>query len=180
MKVIGLTGLPGSGKSTLVAAIEDLGQVITMGDVIRNEAKKRDLESTDENLGKIAKELREQGGQGIIAEKCVEWINELQCLVVIIDGIRSMYEVKVFRKYWKFPIIATILDDELRFKRLSERGRSDDPETLIDLKERDQREINFGVKEVIEYADYKFINDKSLQESQKKVKELVMRIIETY
>ena len=77
MKVIGFCGLPGSGKSTIIEVIEDLGKVITMGDVIRNEAKKRNTILNDENLGKIARELREIEGPNIVAEKCVEWIKEL-------------------------------------------------------------------------------------------------------
>ena len=67
MKVIGFCGLPGSGKSTVLKAIEDLGVILTMGDVIRNEARERKIEPTDENLGKIANELREEFGQEIIA-----------------------------------------------------------------------------------------------------------------
>ena len=76
MKVIGFTGLPGSGKSTAIDAIRNIGKIITMGDVIRNEARKRGTEPTGENLGKIARELREKGGDGIVAEKCVELIKE--------------------------------------------------------------------------------------------------------
>jgi dephospho-CoA kinase len=180
MKVIGFAGLPGSGKSTVIEAIEDLGEVVTMGDVIRNEAKKRKIEPTDENLGKIAKEIREIGGQGIVAEKCVEFINELASEIVIIDGIRSMDEVKIFRKYWKLPIVAIILDEDLRFKRLSERGRSDDPKSLEDLKERDKREINFGVNEVIEKSNYKFINDKPIKVAKQEAKKLILEIINTF
>jgi len=57
MKVIGFCGLPGAGKSTAIEAINDLGFIISMGDVIRNEAKIRNIEPNDENLGKIAKTL---------------------------------------------------------------------------------------------------------------------------
>ncbi len=71
MKVIGFCGLPGSGKSTVLKAIEDIGVIITMGDIIRNETRKRSIEPTDENLGKIAQELRDEFGPDIIAEKCV-------------------------------------------------------------------------------------------------------------
>jgi len=35
--LIGFVGLPGSGKSTVLKAIEDLGIIVTMGDIIRNE-----------------------------------------------------------------------------------------------------------------------------------------------
>ena len=177
MIVIGFAGLPGSCKSTIIEAIKDLGQVITLGDVIRNEAKKRNLKPTDENLGKIAKELRVSGGQGVVAEKCVEWINEFDREIIFIDGLRSMAEVNVFRKFWKFPVIAIILDEVLRFKRLSARGRSDDPKTIKDLQERDKREINFGINEVIENSDWKFNNDLPLDKAIEEAKKLILEII---
>ena len=96
MKVIGFCGLPGSGKSTVLKAIVELGVIITMGDVIRNEAKRRNIDPSDEHLGKIAPELRKNYGSEIIAEKCVDLIKELEIEVCFIDGLRSMAEVKVF------------------------------------------------------------------------------------
>ena len=82
MKVLTITGLPGSGKTTAIDAIKNLGIVISMGDVIRNEAKKRNLKPTGNNIGKIAKELREIEGPNIVAEKCVEWIKTLKSKLI--------------------------------------------------------------------------------------------------
>jgi len=180
LKVLGFCGLPGSGKSTIIETIEDLGKIITMGDVIRNEAKKRNVPLIDENLGKIAKELREIGGPNIVAEKCVEWINTLKSKLIFIDGLRSMDEVNIFKKYWKFPVIAIVVDDDLRFKRLTERGRSDDPKDIKQLKERDNREIGFGLKEVIANSNYQFKNDLPVIESKKKARTLILQIIDDY
>ncbi|MFX0048805.1 MAG: AAA family ATPase, partial [Candidatus Hermodarchaeota archaeon] len=159
MKVIGFCGLPGSGKSTVLKAIEDLGVIITMGDIIRKEARERNIEPTDENLGKIAEQLREEFGPEILAKKCVELIKSLDSEVIFIDGLRSIAEVKIFRNSWKFPFIAVTIDDNLRFERLSKRGRPDDPNTLEDLKERDLREIAFGLNEVIGNANYVINNN---------------------
>ncbi|BDZ71194.1 AAA family ATPase [Methanobacterium petrolearium] len=42
MKVIGVTGMPGSGKSIVSRTAESLGmKVVRMGDVIRDEAHKQ-------------------------------------------------------------------------------------------------------------------------------------------
>ena len=180
MKVIGFCGLPGSGKSTVLKAIEDLGIVITMGDVIRNEAKVRNIEPTDENLGKIAQRLREEFGPEIIAHKCVELIKKLDSEVVFIDGLRSLDEVKVFRESWKFPVVAVIVDDDIRFERLSKRGRPDDPDVMKDLKERDEREINFGLMEVIKNANFDVNNNFSVKKVQKMTRHLILKIMENY
>jgi dephospho-CoA kinase len=177
MKVLGFCGLPGSGKSTVLKAIEDLGVIITMGDVIRNEASQRKIEPSDENLGKIAQELREEFGPEIIAKKCVELIKNLDSEIIFVDGLRSIAEVKEFRKSWNFPIIAVIIDDKTRFERLSKRGRPDDPNTLEDLKERDEREIDFGLNDVINSANYKINNNVSEEEVQEKTRELILDLI---
>lgn len=180
MKVIGFCGLPGSGKSTAIEAISDLGKIITMGDVIRNEAKIRGIEPTGENLGKIANELRDKWGQEIIARKCVELIKNFKNDIIFVDGVRSIIELNVFRKFWKFPLIATIIDEEIRFKRLYERARSDDPKTIAELRERDKREFAFGIKEVVDSADYKVENVSTIEELQNKTRKIVLEVIQTY
>jgi len=180
MKVIGFCGLPGSGKSTAISAIEDFGIIITMGDVVRMEAKKRKVKQTDENLGRIAKELRKKGGREIIAEKSIELIKAQTTEVVFIDGIRSLSEVMVFRRFWKFPLVAIITTDTLRYKRISERDRSDDSKNLTEIMERDRREINFGLKEVISKADYTIENNSTIDELKKTTRERVLEIIKKY
>jgi dephospho-CoA kinase len=148
-----------------------------MGDIIRNEAKKRKLEPTSENLGKIAKELRLKYGPNIIAEKCVDLINKQFNKIIFIDGLRSIAEVKVFRRHWKFPIIAIVLEEKIRFKRLFERARSDDPKSIEDLKDRDKREIEFGLEEVLNNADYTIKNDSTKEDLKERIRKLVLDLI---
>jgi dephospho-CoA kinase len=180
MKIIGFCGLPGSGKSTAIEAIADLGKVVTMGDVIRDEAKKRNIDPSGENLGKLARELRELGGPSAIAKKCIESIKNLDDEIIIIDGVRSFYEVDEFRKEWKFPLIAIELSDQERVKRLYERARSDDSKSIEEIKQRDQREIGFGLKEVITKADHKIQNNSTIEELIKKTRKLVVKILQNY
>ncbi|MFX1357833.1 MAG: AAA family ATPase [Promethearchaeota archaeon] len=180
MKVIGFCGLPGSGKSTAIESIKDLGIIITMGDVIRNEAKNRNIELTDQNLGEIAKKLREDKGDDIIAKKCVNLIQSKEENVIFIDGIRSWDEVKVFKGYWKFPLIAIKTKKKLRYKRISERFRTDDPKNKTKIKERDEREIKFGLKKVIKNADFKILNNSTKANLRIRTRNLVLKIINNY
>jgi len=94
--------------------------------------------------------------------------------------LRSIAEVKTFRNSWKFPIIAVIIDDDIRIERLSNRRRPDDPNTLEDLRERDQREIAFGLNEVIDAANYKINNNVSKKDVQKVTRDLILDIIKNY
>ncbi len=180
MKVIGFCGTPGSGKSTAIKSIKDLGIIVTMGDIIRSEVISRNMEPIGENLGKIAKELRNKGGPGIIARKCVELIKSLNSNVIFVDGVRSLSEVNEFKKSWKFPLIAIDVNEEERLKRLLKRGRSDDPIAIEDLRERDKREIGFGLADVVNKADHKILNDSTIKELKNKTRELVLEIIKNY
>ncbi len=180
MKAIAICGLPGSGKSTAIEAIKDLGIIIVMGDIIRNEAKKRNINPTGDNLGKIAKEFREIGGQDIIAKKCVDLIKKKREEVVFVDGIRSISEVNVFRKIWRFPIIAVEIEEKKRSQRLFNRARSDDPKNFKDFKERDKREIEFGLDELLSRADFIIKNDSTIEDLKKKTRETVLEILQNY
>jgi dephospho-CoA kinase len=179
-KVLGFCGLPGSGKSTAIESIQKFGNVVIMGDIVREEVKKRNLPLTDENLGTIAKEWRQKYGKGIIAKKCVELIENKTADIIFIDGLRSMAEVRIFRKKWKFPVIAIIISQEKRFNIIKSRARKDDPQSIEELTSRDRREIQFGLKEVIENADFTIMNDSTKKSLKKKTKKLVVKVLNNY
>jgi dephospho-CoA kinase len=181
MKIIGFCGLPGAGKTTAIEAVKDLGKVITMGDVIRNELRKLNIEPSDDNLGDMAKKLRNEGGEGIIAEKCIELIEKSgQSKIIFIDGIRSKAEVEVFRKKWKFPLIAIELNQKLRYKRIADRARKDDSRDLTDIKQRDLREISFGLETVIKNADFHVYNEGNIEEMKEKTRVIVQKILNSF
>ena len=98
--------------------------------------------------------------------------------IIFVDGLRSMDEVKIFRKYWDFPIIAIICDKEVRYKRMTLRGRADDTDNLKKLIERDERELSFGVGDVIANADYKINNDSDIESLMKNTRDIVLKILD--
>jgi dephospho-CoA kinase len=70
--VIGLAGMPGAGKSVVVAVAKGSGyDVVVMGDVVREESASRNLKLNPENLGKIMLELRQKEGNNVIAKRCI-------------------------------------------------------------------------------------------------------------
>ena len=173
MKVIAFTGMPGSGKSEAVKVAREMGiPVIRMGDCVWEEVKKRGLELNDENVGRIANEMREKYGKDIWAKRTFEKIDPSWDIVVI-DGIRNIEEVEFFReKLGKdFTLIAIHASPETRYRRLMERKREDDSTTLEKIKERDERELGWGIGVVIAMADAIITNDGSLNEFREKIKD---------
>jgi dephospho-CoA kinase len=170
MNVIGVTGMPGSGKSVVSRVADSLGmKVVRMGDVIRNEAQKR-----NEAPGKVAVELRQEYGEFVVAERCVEFIKNFSTSelgssnksqkdkspVFLIEGIRSPWEVQIFKKNFpNFKVIAIHSAPKTRYMRLKKRMRSDDSAEAKEARKRDQRELKFGIGEVIASADFMVVNE---------------------
>ena len=86
--VIGVAGMPGSGKSALAEVARSIGiPVVVMGDVIREEAKRRGLEPTRENLSKIMFEIREIDGEAAVAKRCIPLIKAYEGTVLVLSLI---------------------------------------------------------------------------------------------
>ena len=162
MKIIGITGMPGSGKGIVAGVARKLGfKVVRMGDVIREEAHKR-----DSSIGETAIQLRNEYGEFIVAEKCILKVKELKSKEndpkIVIEGIRSPYEVDIFRRNFKeFKVISIQSSPETRFKRLLSRRRVDDSNIISEFQKRDKRELKFGIGEVIATSDYTVVNEGS-------------------
>jgi len=176
--IIGLAGMPGSGKSTVVRVAEERGYcLIIMGDVVREEAKRRRLKSNPENIGKIMLELRKKEGPVVIAKRCIPKIKRAIRDKVIIDGIRSLDEVEEFKRHFpKFSLIAVHSSPETRFKWLYRRRRSDDPENWGIFHERDMRELSVGLGDAIAMAEYIIVNEGELKAVKEKIREILRRV----
>ena len=70
----------------------------------------------------------------------------------------------------KFVLIAVHASPEVRFKRLSQRGRSDDPKTFEVFHERDMRELGVGLGNAIAMAQQVLVNDNSMESFKAQVK----------
>ena len=152
--IVCLTGMPGSGKSTIVSALKAMDiETLNLGDGVRAEAKRRNLEPSGDNLGKLMLELREKNGPGAIAALLTEQIKNSQSKVIIIDGVRSTAEIEVLKNVGIVKLLSIEASADTRYKFLSARGRSDDPTTRKKFEERDNREIDVGLGKSIAIAD---------------------------
>lgn len=157
--------MPGAGKSTIAAGLKEKGfEVFNMGDAVRAEAKRRNLEPTGKNLGKLMLELREKNGPGVVAELTQPNIINSNSNTVIIDGIRSNYEIEVFKKIGTVRLLLIEATSDTRFNFLHERGRSDDPKSRELFEERDKREIGVGLSNSIKSADETISNNNLTKE----------------
>ncbi len=200
MKIIGLVGLPGSGKGEASRIARQQGlTVLVMGDVIRQEAARRGLEATDVNLGRVGCALREAEGPEAVARRILDTARASGEETVVVDGLRSREEADYFASQAEeFHLVEICAPAEERLRWLQARGRPDDPasglcgadepdqdEKIISscgepdgqaaaaLEQRECREMGWGMCQAMEAASLKLVNDGSLEEFRENARKLL-------
>ena len=180
--VIGLTGMPGAGKSAVVKVAKERDyKIVVMGDVVREEVEKRRMKPTPKDVGKMMLELRRMEGEAVIARRCIPKIEKVMEQKVLIDGVRSLSEVEEFKKHFlRFSLIAVHASSGTRFERLYRRKRSDDPKNWRIFHERDVRELRVGLGSAIAMAEYILVNEGRLEAVKAKIREVLRRVEERW
>ncbi|MFL2975205.1 MAG: AAA family ATPase [Candidatus Thalassarchaeaceae archaeon] len=123
--LVGLTGRNASGKSTLVSWFSERGlRSVSCSDSIRTWLSDQGIETTREALIEGGRELRRNGGAGVLAEMLLEILDGEDAVV---DSIRTPAEVEALRGRGDFFLIDVRADEEARWQRMTQRGRSGDP-----------------------------------------------------
>ena len=177
-----LTGMPGAGKSSVADSLKERGfYVISMGDVVREEARLQNMELTDSNLGNIMLKLRKEMGPGAISHLIVK---KTRCedntlsKIVIIDGIRSIHEVEILKDIGNVKLLAIHASADTRFKHIKQRARSDKPLNEEDFVVRDKRELTVGISEAIALSDESISNNNlTIEELKEKAYEIIQKWI---
>jgi predicted RNA binding protein with dsRBD fold (UPF0201 family)/cytidylate kinase len=180
MKVIAFVGMPGAGKTEASNVAAALGiPVVIMGNVLREEVRNRGLAPTDANIGGTANQLRQEEGMDAIAKRCIPKIeaHEGKADAVVVDGIRGIAEVETFKKAFDdhFTLVKIDAPFELRLERLTRRGRSDDLGSAEGLKQRDERELSWGMGEAIRAADKEVTNLDPIQKFRDEIRSILIK-----
>lgn len=162
MRVVATTGMPGSGKGLAEEVARELDiEVVSMGDLVRAETERQGLPDAPESYGKVAGEIREAEGDDAWAHRTVEHIREAEATQLLIDGIRNLEEVEVFREAFgdAFILVAILAAPDTRYERMQARGRGEDSADVDVLRQRDLRELGYGLGEAIAMADIYVTNE---------------------
>ena len=179
-------GYPGAGKTAAQKPAKERGiPVVVMGNRVRGRAlsnipdsKLEKAEASDVNpsksdlIGEWATEQREVHGDAVVAEWTVEYVeNRIESDTVLVDGMRSIAERDVFENAFENVVVLFVeASFETRLRRLQNRGRDgEDAFSAKDLEERDGREDEWGVAEVIKTADTTITNESTVGEFHEEV-----------
>jgi dephospho-CoA kinase len=178
-RFLAILGMPGSGKGEATRIAADLGfPVVSFGDVVRDEVKRRKLEPTPENTSAVADwfhKLNNRANEPIMVKRLVKTIPEKVEKTIILDGPRSPGQIRELKKYFNVKILAIILSNRIRWKRQLARGRAD-LGSMKDILARDKRELSYGIGTLIKSADYKISNNCTIEEFRKRVHDFLRNI----
>lgn len=169
--------MPGSGKEEFVKVARELGfEVIRMGDLVREETKKRGLHMDDQSVGGLANEEREKHGPDIWA---VRALPKLVGQRIIIDGIRGIAEIEIYKKAFltNLFVISIEASRNIRYERIMRRRRKDATLTKEQFDERDEREKGWGIDQAMADADIVVINEGTLEEFRKEAERVLQEIL---
>jgi dephospho-CoA kinase len=181
VRVVGFTGMPGSGKSEAMEVGKARGHpVVRMGDLIWEEVERQGLPRDAKHVGQVANAMRESHGKDVWAQRTAERVRKVAAghKLVLIDGIRNIEEVHTLRAELghDFLLVAIHTDPTHRFERMIQRGRADDARDVDGLRARDEREMTWGIARTIALADEMLVNDATLEVFRSRVTVLLDRI----
>ena len=175
------TGMPGSGKEEVLKVLMRTGlPIVRMGDVVRDHAKTNGIDTGDSGIGGYANDQRDEHGADVWAQRSLEIVNQISGSKdedVVIDGSRSLHEIEHFKNNSDVKVIAVHSSPSVRFGRLKGRKRDDAPKTLEEFNARDNRELSWGIGNVIATADFLIVNEGSLNEFKGQVREVVGKLL---
>lgn len=161
MNIIGLTGLPGSGKSYLANLLEadERFKVIRLGTYLRTIKKTFSNQELIQLSGDYKKNLK----TGSIIE-CFEhqiqlWLKENK--IIIIDSVRTKEDIFYLKDILKvdYRLLLILANADQRRMRILNRGRKADPVTLLEIERLDCWEMNDFCNFIfLEVTDY-YINN---------------------
>ena len=181
VRVLAVCGLPACGKGEFADVAASLSlPVRSMGDMVREEVARRELEVVPEVFGQVASDLRREFGEDVLAVRLTAAVDDLLQThpLVLIDGLRGTAEYSVFKSTWgeRFQSVAIHTDKDIRFSRMMARGRSEDGGTAT-FEARDEREKGWGLEELIGQADVLVENNDDLVQFQNQIRSWLATLI---
>ena len=178
--IILVTGLPGSGKTAASSHIRSKGiPTFLLGDIFREEMRKRGLEFTNVNSERVAVQVRKEHGMDYAARKTGEKIKRLDNMLVCVDGARDMFELRRLASFGKLILVIIDAPEKIRYKRLVNAGGYKRPKSYEEFLWRAKEELKRGMAKIIhthKYEKYVIRNKSTKYELKRKIDELLENI----
>lgn len=183
--IIGLTGENCAGKGEAAEYLKKKSfYYLSLSDVIREELEKQGKEITRENLIEKGNQLREKLGAGALGRITAEKVQEDKNYVI--DSIRTPAEVEELQKLKGFFLVHITAPARIRFERMKQRNRENDPDSYEKFLEFEQKELENkektkqNLKQTFLMAKKQIRNDETLGEVYKKLDNALVQITDEF
>jgi dephospho-CoA kinase len=183
MQVIGITGTVASGKGAVVDYLKQKGFAhFSARDFIIEQVHQRGLEPTRANVFLVGNSLRKMHGPSYILESLFAQAKAIGKNAVL-ESVRATGELEFLRKQDNFHLLAVDADPKVRYGRAIHRRSALDHvsfEKFIEDEQNEMRSVNpteLNIDECMRRADFKIMNEGSKEELNKKVEEILNKIM---
>ncbi len=165
-RIIGITGLPASGKGAAAQYLKDKYQAVTFrySTILRDVMDRLYLPHTRENLSGISTVLREFFGQDLLAKVIAQDVEKSPASLVVVEGIRRLEDIKYLKEVAGFTLVGIDADMKLRFERIKQRGENEDDKnkTWEEFVAEHQLETELTILDTMKIADITMDNNGDL------------------
>lgn len=141
--IIGLTGPICAGKDEVAKLLVACGfERFSLSDEIRVAMRADGLEITRTALQDYGDSVRKREGTGVWARRVIARLQPGNHYVV--DSIRNPGEVEEFRKYGGFSLLKVDAAPKIRFARMVQRDREQDPKTFSAFQKMESKDLGIG------------------------------------
>jgi dephospho-CoA kinase len=178
---LGVVGPNGSGKSSVCDVLKKRGfTILSLSDIVRQEAKKQNRTPTRDHLIQTANELKSEFGLDILAKKSIEIAKSKKLTHVVFDSVRNNPEM-TYLKSEGATIIGITASIETRFKRIEKRKKDTDQVDFATFKEQCDKEF-FGrssgqhIQEALKACDVMVDNSGALSDLSLQITDILFNV----
>ena len=185
MIVIGIVGEIGSGKDTFSSSFIKIAKDkkvirVRFSDILKQTLDLWSIPLTRHNLQYLAIIMDQEFGKGTLTNALRNRIINENADIVLIEGVRWLSDVPLIRSFKKNFLIYITSSQEVRYKRVKNRGEKVDEKnlTLERFIIEDKEPTETHILEIGKDADIKIENNKTLKEFLEEIKKVYKIILE--
>jgi dephospho-CoA kinase len=177
--ILGFTGLPASGKGTAAKYLEDKYRAknFRFSTMLRDLLNRIYLPQSRDFMIKMSEIIRATYGEDTMAKVIAKDVENADCEVVVVEGIRRMADIEFLKKLPNFVLIEIFADIETRLGRIQKRRENPDDamKTMDQFKADHQRSTEVTIPEVAGHATERIDNNGSLDDLNQQLDILVTK-----